>query len=72
MASKGSESAVKADNPASDNKSDHNPTSDHNREPTVGTLQSGKSWVTSATEGEMAPQTWYYTWRAVSVRFMFK
>ena len=40
--------------------------SEHDQDPNTATLQSGKSWVTSATEGEMAPQAWYYTWRAVS------
>ena len=65
MASKGTDSAVTVDNPTSNNNGDHNP------EPTVGTLESRKSWVTSATEGEMAPQIWYYTWRAVSVRLCF-
>ena len=34
----------------------------------TATLQSGTSpsWVTLATEGEMAPQAWCYTWKKVS------
>ena len=66
MASKDTEGAVKADNPTSD----HN--RELNKELSVGTVQSRKSLVTSATEGEMAPETWYYTWRAVSTRFQFQ
>ena len=66
MAGKDTEGAVKADNPTSD----HN--QELNQELNAGIVQSRKSWVTSATEGAMAPETWYYTWKAVSTRFQFQ